>query len=155
MRESSLQAENLAYGKALEATQRHAQDKASEAERLTARLAGLEEGESPLETELQEARAAVSRAMQESTEGRERVASGGEAGTAEERGGEERELLERQKREAEEMDRMIEQLQEKLAQHEKVAAKWPSAGEGGLLCVVWNVGDFLFTSIFNALKTSF
>lgn len=140
MRESSLQAENLAYEKALEATQRHSQDKAAEAERLASRQAQLESVQVSLEEEVREALAVLSRA-QEVKENEERAASGGEAGTAEEMGAEEmaeterrreaeeRGEIEKRREEGEGLDREIARLEERLAQHEKIAAKWPSAGE--------------------------
>ncbi|GAQ85207.1 hypothetical protein KFL_002240100 [Klebsormidium nitens] len=140
MRESSLQAENLAYDKALEATQRHSQDKAAEAERLVARQAQLDSEESSLEEEVREVLVELS-TVREAREKEERTASRGEARTADEMRGEERDNVERReeaeergeiekrRKAGEELDREIARLEERLMQHERNAAKWPSAGQ--------------------------
>eukprot|EP00271_Cylindrocystis_brebissonii_P002277 TRINITY_DN12776_c0_g1_i1.p1 TRINITY_DN12776_c0_g1~~TRINITY_DN12776_c0_g1_i1.p1 ORF type:complete len:587 (+),score=182.79 TRINITY_DN12776_c0_g1_i1:105-1865(+) len=59
MRESSLAAENVAYAKALGATQRHAAEKASEAARLEARVQELENKKERLTEDLDELREQV------------------------------------------------------------------------------------------------
>lgn len=152
MRESSLAAENMAYSKALSATNRHREEKASEAERWKERAQEIREDEQRLQMLVSD----LMRQMEE-----ERVNSSLEVdrghgensglreGTEEDKGGDSGDLMEKQVGEAERerqsigesfeirekrrelagLDAKVAALEKEFLLHQQSLARWPSSAQ--------------------------